>query len=384
MNKKILQVCAVDLTVDKLLMPLILESRQNGFETEVACKDTGLTNGLKKENINFFNVNIDRSISLISNLSSIFELYKIMKKGKYDIVHVHTPVAALIARIAAKLARVNKVVYTAHGFYFHEEMSKKKYYFFFTLEKYAAKFLTDWLLLQSIEDYQLALENNFISSDKIIHLSNGVDLTDKFNPELINQNHILKLKKELKINDKEIVFIFIGRLVKEKGIVELLKAFDNVSKFNSNARLLVIGDLPASERDKETFKEINNLLNKPKIDYLGFRKDTEQLLYLSEVFILPSYREGLPRSIIEAMAMLNAIIATNIRGCREEVQHEKNGLLIRAKSVADLEKAINKMIKNEHQRKLYQKESRKIALNNFNEEKVLSKQVALFKKITKG
>ena len=379
---KVLQICAIDLTVDKLLKPLIIESNKKGFETHIACTDTGLFSKLEKELPNLHNIKIDRSISLSSNIQSIYLLYKLMKKEKYDIVHVHTPIAALLGRVAAKLAGVKHIVYTAHGFYFHEDMSSKQYKFYYNIEKYAAKFLTDWLLLQSKEDYELSVENRFLEPDKIIHLSNGVDLESNFNPALIDQNYMSELKNELNIKPDDIVFSFIGRLVEEKGVIELLTAFGELRKRYSNIKLLLIGDLPESERDVTAINEIKRLMNQEGICALGFRDDINQLLSLSDVFVLPSYREGLPRSIIESMAMENAIIATNIRGCREQV-FEENGLLVDRRSSEQLASAMESMIENPEAIERMGIASREIALELFNEEKVLEKQMRLFGELVK-
>lgn len=378
---KVLQICAIDLTVDKLLKPLIIESNKEGFETHIACTDTGLFPKLENELPNLHNIKIDRSISVLSNIKSIYALYKLMKKEKFDIVHVHTPIAALLGRVAAKLAGVKKIVYTAHGFYFHEDMPKNQYRFYYYIEKIAAKTMTDWLLLQSKEDYELAVKNKFLNKSKIIHLSNGVDLKTKFNPHLVNLERTNILQRELNIKSDDIVFSFIGRLVAEKGVVELLQAFRELSNKYSNTKLLLIGDLPESERDVTSINKITKLMNQKNISYLGFRDDISDLLYLSDIFVLPSYREGLPRSIIEAMAMENAIIATNIRGCREQVFKNKNGILIDRKSSEQLFIAMERMINNLEKTKNKGTESRKIALELFNEEIVLNKQTELFGKI---
>lgn len=378
MKGKILQVCAIDLTVDKLLKPLIIESNMNDFETHVACTDTGLFKKLQSEIPNMHNVKIDRSINLVSNIKSVISLYKLIKRENYDIVHVHTPIAALLGRVAAKLAGVKHIVYTAHGFYFHDDMSKKQYRLFYTIEKYAARFLTDWLLLQSKEDYNLAIKDRFLKENRTIHLSNGVDLIRKFNPKELKNSAISNLIKEIGINQGDTIFTFIGRLVREKGIIELLKSFKEISLKHPNAKLLLIGGLLESERDTTSINDIKELLQQDNVIYLGFREDIHNLLALSDVFVLPSYREGLPRSIIEAMAMNNAIIATNIRGCREQVFEGENGYLVEKKSVKDLSEAMNKMLSQPDQIENMGLRAREIAVNKFNEAKVLDKQLSLF------
>ncbi|WP_087974163.1 glycosyltransferase family 4 protein [Oceanobacillus rekensis] len=384
MKGKILQVCAIDLTVDKLLKPLILESNKSGFETHVACTDTGLFSKLKSDVPNMHNIRIDRSINLVSNIKSIISLYKLIRREKYDIVHVHTPIAALLGRVAAKLAGVKHIVYTAHGFYFHDDMSKKEYKFFYTIEKYAAKFLTDWLLLQSEEDYNLAIKDRFIKEDKTIHLSNGVDLIEVFNPQKLNKDDISNLTEEIGVNENDVIFTFIGRLVREKGIIELLKSFKEISSKYPNAKLLLVGGLPDSERDTTSINEIKELMEQDNVIFLGFRDDIHNLLALSDIFVLPSYREGLPRSIIEAMAMNNAIIATNIRGCREQVVEGENGFLVERKSIKELADAMNKMLSQTDQIENMGLRAREIAVHKFNEAKVLEKQLILFEKLMFG
>src|SRR5699024_2303816 len=239
---------------------------------------------------------------------------------------------------------------------------------------------TDWLLLQSKEDYDLSIERKFLNESRIIHLSNGIDLANKFNPSLMEQSEIEHLKENLNIEENDMVFSFVIRLMKEKGVIELLKAFTNLSKHYSNLKLLLIGDLPNSERDTSSINEIKQLMNQDNIHALGFRDDINQLLTLSDVFILPSYREGLPRSIIEAMAMENAIIATNIRGCREQVFKE-NGLLVEKRSSNQLQEAMESFINNPETVLKMGQSSRRIAIELFNEEKVLEKQMVLFKEL---
>lgn len=381
-KKKILQVCAIDVSVDALLKPLILKSMEEGYEVHNACTDTGKFSDLEAQGLTMIEVPLDRQIHPLKNLKSIWNLYKLMKKEKYDIVHVHTPIAALLGRVAAKLARVNCVIYTAHGFYFHDEMSKKQYNLFFTIEKYAAKWMTDWLLLQSKEDYELSLAHSFKSKDHTLHLSNGVDIWNKFNTHIISQSKTESFKKENLLNDNDFVFSFIGRLVREKGIFELVEAFKSVASRYPHAKLVLVGGLLDSERDTESYNRLMNDLNHPNIRYVGFRKDIPVIMKASDTFVLPSYREGLPRSIIEAMALEKPIIATNIRGCREEVFPGENGFLVEKETVNELEHAMISLLEDPELVTRYGKRSREIVEELFDEEKVLQKQIDLFGRLT--
>lgn len=383
-NKKILQVCAVDWSVEALLKPLIHKSMDEGYEVHSVCTDTGRFEQLEAEGFTMINIPIDRQIHPIKNIQSIYKLYKLMKKEKYDIVHVHTPIAALLGRVAAKLAGVKHIIYTAHGFYFHEEMSKKQYKLFFYIEKYAAKWMTDWLLLQSKEDYELSLKNHFKPKNKVIHLSNGVDIWNKFHGNMVSTAEIEKFYTDNKLRYDDFIFSFTGRLVKEKGVFELVKAFKSLSEKYPKAKLLLVGGLLESERDHESYQELMNDLDHPAIRYLGFRKDIPTIMKISDTFVLPSYREGLPRSIIEAMAMETPIIASNIRGCREEVFPEKNGILVEKENAHELEEAMVSMLENPELVTKYGAKSRQIVEELFDEEKVLAKQIQLFKELTEN
>jgi glycosyltransferase involved in cell wall biosynthesis len=382
-KKKILQVCAIDTSVEALLKPLIKKSLKEGYIVHNACSNTGKFKMLKEQGLCMVEIKIERKINLFSNIKSIIELTKLIKKENYDIVHVHTPIAALLGRIAAKLAGTKNIIYTAHGFYFHDEMPNMQYKLFYNIEKYAARFFTDWLLLQSKEDYEISINNKFLKNDRIMHLSNGVDLINKFNPSKVNLNFINELKCNLKIKENDVVFSFIGRLVKEKGVFELIEAFSMLERNYQNVKLILIGDFLDSERDQDSYLKIKDLMKSPNILHLGYRKEIPELISLSDVFVLPSYREGLPRSIIEAMGMEKPIIATNIRGCREEVIDGKNGYLVEKESVLSLYKAMKRLFQDEKKRIDFGKASRKIAEQDFNEDIVLKKQIELFHHLAK-
>lgn len=378
MRKKVLQICAVATSVDKQLKPLIEASISQGFEVHIACSKDNNFNQLVAQGYEMFEVNISRKVDFKKNLLSIWHLYKLMKKNKYDIVHVHTPVAAILGRIAAKLAGVKNIVYTAHGYFFHEEMSKLKYCFYYFLEKFFARFFTDYLLLQSKEDYELSIKKHFKQKEKTIHLGNGVDIKQKFNLKVINQEPLKNLRDEFNILSDDLIISFVGRLVREKGVIELVESFQELNKEKKNMKLLLIGEVLESERDQFLKNKLGEWQEDKNIVFTGARNDINLLLALSDFFVLPSYREGLPRSIIEAMAMENPIIATNIRGCREEVQHGENGFLIETKNKIELQFFMKKLLDDRNLRKSMGEVSRQIVEKEYDEKKSLNKQIKLF------
>lgn len=350
---KILQVSAVDYTVKNLFLPLIDRLKKEGFIVEIACSEGKESKELEKRGYVFKYVKIERKISPISNIKSIINLCKIMRDGKYDLVHVHTPSASILARIAAKLARVPIVIYTAHGFYFHDNMSKFEYKFFTTLEKILGRYFTDYIFTQSEEDYRTAKQLGIIEENEMICIGNGVNL-EKFNVENV-QIDTVSFKTALGIPPRGKVITFIGRLVKEKGIIDLINAFTKIARDYRDIFLLIIGDKATNERDNKTKEKIKEILEnvdfKDRFIITGYREDIPELLKISDIFVLPSYREGLPRSIIEAMAMKLPVIATNIRGAREEVLDGETGFLVPVGNVEALADAILKLVRDSELRK---------------------------------
>lgn len=375
--KKIIELCAIDDAMNRLLKELNKEIIKSGYDLIGVCSYGENTDKLRKEGFNIQNININRKIRPLANLKTIYNLYKLFRKEKPDIVHVHTPIASVLARIAAKLAKVPNIIYTAHGFYFHENMSFLKYNSILNIEKIVARCCTDYIFTQSQEDNLTAKENKFLKTDNIINISNGVDVTDKFNPQNISLEAKEELYTELNINKNDFIITFIGRLVKEKGILELLNAFKMIKK--SNIKLLIVGAVNQDSRDLITIEKIKDyIMDDERIKLLGKRDDVETILSITDVFCLPSYREGMPRSIIEAMAMECAVIATNIRGSREEVVDGKTGFLV---PVDDFKSINNKILLLDENRELLNsmKNSGRIrALDLYNEKKVIKTQLKIF------
>lgn len=378
---KIIQLCAIDQTLKIFLKPLIQCLGARGHEVICVCSEGPYTEELKSEGMDIVNLSIERKIKFSSNIKSAYKLYKLFRNIKPDVVHVHTPVASIIGRAAARLAGVAVVIYTAHGFYFHDNMSPIEYRFFLNIEKYFGR-LTDFIFTQSDEDRTTAINNNFIDESKIVCIGNGIDVFGRFNPQNINHEEIKGLYEEFHLDEENIIITFIGRLVSEKGIVELLEAFSGID--GNNIKLLVVGDIDQGCRDQKTKTLISAKYKDNKsIIFTGFRGDINNILFLTDIFCLPSYREGMPRTIIEAMAMECAVIATDIRGCREEVKDGKNGFLVKPQSPEDIRNKLKTLIGDQTLLKSMKTEGRKIAEECFDEKQVVKRQIDIINRIVR-
>lgn len=376
---KVFQVTAIDMTMNNFLYPLNKESKKQGIEVHCLCSKGPNIDIIKRNGFYYHEVNIDRKINLVKNLKSIIMMVKVFRIVKPDIVHVHTPVAGVLARIAAKIAKVPNILYTAHGFYFHDGMGKLKYNIFFYIEKYMGRYFTDYIFTQSIEDFKVAKNNKFLKNNNYLHISNGIDLKVKFNPEIKEKKIEYEIIKENNFDEKDLIVTFIGRLVKEKGIIEFLNSYEKLK--TKNIKYIIIGGLPQGERDTETINFIKSFKENKNIIFTDHVDNVNDYLGVSDVFCLPSYREGMPRSIIEAMAMENAVLATNIRGSKEEVLHNETGFLFDVRNSNQIAYYIDELNNDREKLKYFKKNGQKRAKLLFDEDKVVNKQIEIYKKI---
>ncbi len=239
-----------------------------------------------------------------------------------------------------------------------------------------AKHFTDFIFTQSDEDRLTAIKKHFIDESKIVCIGNGIDVLGKFNPRNVDYTEIKSLYEEFNLTEQNIVITFIGRLVSEKGIVELLEAFSNID--NDNIKLLIVGDIDQGCRDHSTKNLIlKNYKHNKNIIFTGFRDDINNILYRTDIFCLPSHREGMPRTIIEAMSMECAVVATDIRGCREEVVDGETGFLVKPQSPNDIQNKLELLIEKKEFLSRMKIEGRKRAEEHYNEMHVVDKQIKI-------
>jgi glycosyltransferase involved in cell wall biosynthesis len=375
---KVCQLCAVDFTLINFLLPLIDGQRANGDTVVAVCSDGEYVEEIRAKGYQIKTIRISRSMHPVKHIHSIWKLYRYFKKEKFDVLHVHTPVAALVGRIAAFFAGIPFVVYTAHGFYFHDDMPKNKKRFHVLLEKVAGK-VTDLVFTQSEEDAATALQKKIMPKGSVYAIGNGVDV-NVFNPTLITKRE--SLRASLGIPQNAFVVGMIGRIVEEKGVLEFFEAANIVSKKHPGVYFLLIGDRLESDHAVNVDKAVQEAQRTmgSRLVLTGMRSDIPELLSVMDLFTLPSWREGMPRTIIEAMMMRLPVVATDIRGSREEVVQEKTGLLVSVRNSANLASAFERFIENPKWGVQLGEEGRKRALRLYDEKRVVNLQIKLIDK----
>ena len=334
---KIAQFATAAMSVRVLLLDQIKALEADGHEVVAICADGPMVKDLRDMGVKVETVKISRELTPVSDARTLAEVTRLLRKHRFDVVHTHTPKAGLIGPVAARLAGVKHIVHTIHGLLFHAQMTRSRRAVFWIPEKWTALFSTH-LLSQSREDIDVAVETGLCPKEKIEYLGNGID-PDKFDPSKSNG---AALRRELQIPENAFVVGCVGRLVLEKGFGDLFDAAERVGRDPDlqDVCFVVIGPEEPDQNDAIDRRVLEKLKASGQVRFLGWRDDVHELYSIMNVFVLPSWREGIPRACMEASAMELPIIATNVRGIREVVLDGVSGRLVPLRDVDALTTAI--------------------------------------------
>ena len=333
--KKVLYVTTVSRTINAFLIPHINMLLDNGYEVHCACSiDKPVDKELQRRGVKIFEVPFSRNPLGIGNIKAFIKLEELQRINDYDIVHVHTPIAAIYGRLLKLNFPSLRIIYTAHGYHFLKGGSKLGWIIYYPIEKIMAKF-TDVTININKEDYEITKEK---LKPKKCYLLNGVGLDlDKY--KKLSSKEIQEKRKEFGIKDKDFVVLMIAEINKNKNHIQLINAMDILKDKYPNIKVLCIGDGTLKESlEKQII--LRNLQN--NIFMLGYRLDVNKLINISDIGILLSHREGLPRNIMEFMACGRKVIATDIRGCRDIVCNYNVGTLVKVGDYEETARAIEK------------------------------------------
>jgi glycosyltransferase involved in cell wall biosynthesis len=330
MPVKLLVVVTVDIMVWNLLRPWLTALREAGYEVEIACADTGYTANLRDAGFVVHTLAFSRALNPFLHVRPFFQLSRLIRRGGFQLVNVHSPVAAAVGRVAAFTCSFRPIVYAVHGFYFHENSPRLSRAFFMTLE-WVLGGMTDAFLFVSDEDHRTARLSGIARSGALTTtIWNGIDLK-LFSPAGRGAPQSQAIRQNLGIPGNAPVVCIVGRIVKEKGYREFLDMAAAASQARPDVHFMVVGSTLASDRDQfgNTFTALVRSRGlSSRIHPAGQVHNPEAYLGASDIFVLPSYREGFPRSVIEAMGCGLPVVATNIRGCREGVVDGVTGFIV--------------------------------------------------------
>ena len=379
--KKLIRITTVPISLEKLLNNQLLFMKDYYEVTAISSDKENLERLGKSQYIPVYAVEMTRKITPWQDLKALWQLYRYLKKEQPLIVHTHTPKAGTIGMIASKMAGVPHRLHTVAGLPLLEiNGTKRKLLNLVEKITYscASKIYPNSKGLKNI-----IIQEGFCKPGKIKIIANGstngID-TQFFNPEKISNEDLFHLKKSLGINPTDFIFIYAGRLTGDKGINELLVAFQKITTQFNQAKLLLVGFFE-SELDplrKETLFEIEK---NSQVIFVPFQKDVRPYYAVSDVLVFPSYREGFPNAVLEAGAMRLPSIVTNINGCNEIIEHQKNGILIPPKDCNALFTAMKEIIIDTNLRNYLQQNARPMVVSRFEQIVVWEALLAEYQKL---
>jgi len=385
-KQKIIRITTVPVSLKTLLKGQHRFMSSNGFKViGVSSEGNELHEVHEQEGIPVVALEMTRLISPLKDIKALWQFYRLCKREQPLIVHSHTPKAGVVGMLGAKLAGVPLRLHTVAGMPLME-VSGLKRKMLDMVEKLTYASATR-VYPNSKGLYDFILENKYTTTDKLKLIangsSNGIDTTF-FAPEQVSKNQIEELKNQLGITLNDFVFVFVGRLVGDKGINELVEAFQGLDTRDKkletrnqrletreqgvetseniqitspqslvpNIKLLLVGPLE-SDLDPLQPDTLKAIENNPNIIAVGFQKDVRPYFAISDALVFPSYREGFPNVVMQAGAMGLPSIVTNINGCNEIIVEGQNGIIIPVKNTEAIQIAIQKMIEdNDYYNKL--------------------------------
>ncbi len=329
-------------------------------------------------------VEMTRKVTPFKDLMAIIRLYRIFRHEKPHIVHTHTPKAGMVGIIAAYLARVPHRLHTIAGLPLLEITGFKRS-ILNIVEKITYSCATK-VYPNSQGLKQIAIDLKFAKPEKLKVIgkgsSNGID-TSHYDSGLFSTDEVEKLRTSLGIDKQDFVYLFVGRLVKDKGINELVKAFEKLASEINGLKLLLVGfyekDLDPLEKATERNIETNE-----NIVMAGPQRDVRPYMALSDLLVFPSYREGFPNVVMEAGSMGLPCIVTDINGCNEIIINGENGMLVPPKSEDELYNLMKGLYLDHKKLKNLAKNARELITSRYEREYIWSELLKEYQQLNEG
>ncbi len=335
----------------------------------------------EKEKVSTFHLEMSRKITPARDFQAVIKLYRFLKINKPLIVHTHTPKAGIVGMLASKMAGVPHRLHTVAGLPLLEATGSKRKLLDF-VEKLTYRCATK-VYPNSYGLLDIITKNKYCRANKLKVIangsSNGID-TEYFNPNLFSETQKLELKKQLSLSISDFVFVFVGRLVADKGINEMVAAFKLVNEKYPNSKLLLVGDYE-SDLDPLSPLTLTEIQANSAIITVGFQNDVRPYLAISDALIFPSYREGFPNVVMQAGAMGLPGIVSNINGCNEIIIEGENGTIIPVKSASAIIEKMESFITNENYFKKLKSNSREKIVSRFEQKVVWNALLAEYRNL---
>jgi glycosyltransferase involved in cell wall biosynthesis len=337
---KVLFIATVESHIINFHIPFIKYFQNKGYEVHVATQLGERRQELIDINVVLHDIGFTRCPYSPYNIKALQQLKNLMDVNKFDLVHVNTPIAAFLGRLAAKITNTKPVLYTAHGFHFYSGAPLKNWIMYYTMERLAAKW-TDGLITMNEEDFIAACKLPIRCRRSIFKVHGvGIDI-DKYDIKDINVRK--RVRNNLGLTDDSVLILTVAEVNANKNHKQLINTIKQIET-TKPIFCYIVGDGDYKLK-LHNFVKQNGL--ETQVRFLGFRRNIPDLLSASDIFCLFSHREGLPKCIMEAMAAGKPVIASDVRGNRDLIKDGVNGLLVPINDIGATKNAILNLINNE-------------------------------------
>jgi glycosyltransferase involved in cell wall biosynthesis len=359
-----------------------MQSLQNEFCFKVAGTENGLRSRFQEIGFEYHTYSMARTVNPPKDLLTLYQLWQIFQCLRPQVVHTFDTKPNVLGRLAAYLANVPVVIGTVTGMgslYTDPRLTTRlKRYIYEPLQRLASN-LSDLTIFYNQNDCEQFIAKRIIGENKTRIIPGSGVRTDIFDPGGIPDEERERVRKELGISSGGFVVTMISRLIRSKGINEFVTAARIVRRKNHRVCFSLVGPADEDSVDGLTPKEIYEL--RQFINWLGPRQDIQLLLAATDVFVLPSYGEGLPRVLMEAASMGLPMVTSNVPGCKEVVEHEVNGILVEVGDTNSLAQAILRLIEHPEIRRYYGEKSRHLAVSRFDLSKVADQTRLVYREL---
>lgn len=370
MHSKILYIVNVDWFFISHRLPIAIEAKNNGYDVHVACAVTDNSDYLTKLGFTVHDLPLSRSgVGFFSEVKSIYSIYGLIRKLSPEVLHMITIKPVLYGGLISRFFSVKKRIASISGlgYVFISETVKARFlrYIVVALYRIGLSKINTFVIFQNSSDKALFLKEKIISKEQTFLIrGSGVNLLEyKYHPEPKGKP----------------VVMFLARLLKDKGLIEFLEAAKFLKSQNIDARFVLVGDIDLHNPNSITKEELSLYIKDGTVEAWGYSKHVQEIIPKSNIMVLPSYREGLPKSLIEAAACGRAVITTDVPGCRDAIEKDVTGLLVEPKNVKSLADAIFLLLNNDELREQFGLAGRKLAEQHFDIKDVVNKHMDIYR-----
>lgn len=366
---KLLFVVNVDWFFISHRLPIALSAMEKGYEVHLACADTGKCDSLEGLGIRVHRIKMSRSgTQLLSEIKSLWSIFSVVRNVRPDIIHGVTIKPVVYSSLISRICGVKKRVFSISGlgYVFIDESPKAKVLrqIISRLYKFGLNNANSTVIFQNSTDRQSFIDLNIVQpSSACLIRGSGVNLSEyHYTPIRADRPSVM----------------FLARLLKDKGVIEFCEAVKSLKDRHPSVDFVLVGDLDPENPNSMSIEELSSYVSESIVRHVGYRKDIPQVISSSTIMVLPSYREGLPKSLIEAAACGRAVVTTDVPGCRDAIVPDVTGVLVPARNTSKLASAIEHLLLNPEKTSEMGRQGRKFAETTFSIEDVITAHFKIY------